>query len=41
MAIIFQFLDLFQIAVHKGSIDFVADLSDSKLVLDIEVSKNL
>lgn len=41
MAIIFQFLDLFQTVVHKGSIDFVADLSDSKLVLDIEVSKNL
>lgn len=41
MAIIFQFLDLFQVIIHKGSIDSTADLSDSKLVLDIQVSKNL
>lgn len=41
MAIIFQFLDLFQVIIHKGSIDSTADLSDSKLVVDIQVSKNL
>lgn len=41
ISIILQFLDLFQIIIWKGSMDFLADISESKLVLDIEVSKSL
>lgn len=41
MTIIFQFLDVFFTVIHKGLLHFMVDLSDSKLVLDIEVLKEL
>lgn len=41
MTIISQSLDLFLIIIPNGSIDFLADISESELLLDIEVSKSL